>query len=175
MNPVPVRTPDDADRPPRPVAVRRIVSLSLGMLLLGVAAGLLWLQLADPARWEVRSDGIVLTEAAARGQFSVVVVFVLIGVIASLIWGWVATWMLADLGWLLVPLVIVLTTLAAVLAWRIGVELGPPPPATVAGVSVGDRLPSPLVVDGIAAFLVWPMAGLVGVVGATWSGARSRD
>lgn len=145
------------------------------MLLLGVVAGLVWIQLAHPAEWEARDGGIVLTEAAARGQFSVIVVFVLIGLIASLLWGWIATWMLPDLGWLLVPFVLVLTSLAAVIAWRVGVELGPPPPATVAGVSVGDRIPSQLAVDGLAPFLVWPIFGLVGVVGATWAGARSRD
>jgi len=174
MKPAPI---DHADggRTPRPVTVRRIVTASLAMLLVGIAAGLLWIRLADPARWEVRDGGIVLTEAAARGQFSVVVVFVLIGLIASLIWGWVATWTLADLGWLLVPFVLVVTSVAAVVAWRVGVELGPPPPATVTGMSVGDRIPSQLAVDGLAAFLVWPIAGLVGVVGATWSGARSSD
>ena len=159
----------------RPVTPRRVVVVSLAMLLLGIVSGLAWILLASPAQWEVREGGIVLTEAASRGQFSVIVVFVLIGIIVSLLWGWTATWLLADLGWLVIPLVVVLTSLAAVIAWRVGVELGPPPPGSVAGLSVGDRVPAQLVVDGLAPFVVWPVFGLVGVVGATWAGARSRD
>jgi hypothetical protein len=91
-----------------------------------------------------------------------------------LVGAWAATWVLTDLGWLVIPLILVLTLLAAVIAWRIGVALGPPSPASVAGVSVGDRLPSKLGIDGLTPFLVWPIFGLVGVVGATWTGARSR-
>ncbi|MET0929668.1 MAG: hypothetical protein ABWX74_09120 [Aeromicrobium sp.] len=159
----------------RPAGVRRLVVASLAMLLLGIGAGLVWIQLANPALWEARDGGLVLTEAAARGQFSVIVVFVLIGVVVSLVWGWCATWALPDLGWLLTPVVAVMTALAAVIAWRVGVELGPPPPGTVEGVSVGDRVPSQLGIDGLAPFLVWPIFGLVGVIGATWAGARSRD
>jgi hypothetical protein len=159
----------------RPVTPRRVVVVSLGMLLLGIVSGLVWILLASPAQWEVREGGIVLTEAASRGQFSVIVVFVLIGIIVSLLWGWTATWLLADLGWLVVPLVVVMTSLAAVIAWRVGVELGPPPPGSVTGLAIGDRVPSQLVVDGLAPFLVWPVFGLIGAVGATWAGARSRD
>ena len=159
----------------RPVTPRRVVVVSLAMLLLGIVSGLAWILLASPAQWEVRQGGIVLREAASRGQFSVIVVFVLIGIIVSLLWGWTATWLLADLGWIVIPLVVVLTSLAAVIAWRVGVELGPPPPGSVAGLAVGDRVPAQLVVDGLAPFVVWPVFGLLGVVGATWAGARSRD
>lgn len=161
--------------PARPTTTRRVIVASLVMLLLGIVAGLAWVQLAHPAEWEARDGGLVLTEAAARGQFSVIVVFVLIGALVSLLWGWGATWALPDLGWLAIPVVVALTVLAAVIAWRIGVELGPPPPGSVANVSVGDRLPAQLSIDGVAPFLVWPIFGLVGVIGATWAGARSRE
>ena len=140
------------------------------MLLLGVGSGLVWMWLANPAEWEVRSTGIVLTEAAATGQFSVIVVFVLVGAAVSLVWSWVTSWWLRDIGWLLTPLVVVTTLLAAVIAWRVGVELGPPSPETVRDASVGDMLPSRLKVDGITPFLVWPIFGLLGVLTATWLG-----
>jgi hypothetical protein len=159
------------DHPPAPA--RRLVVIGLSMLLLGIVAGLVWVQLARPAEWEVRDNGIVLTEMASRGQFSVIVVFVAIGIVTSLLWSVVAARALPDLGWLLVPLVVVLTALAAVIAWRVGVELGPPPPASVAGLAVGDRVPAQLSVDGIAPFLVWPIFGLVGVIGATWTANRA--
>ncbi|KQX76114.1 hypothetical protein [Aeromicrobium sp. Root472D3] len=156
------------------VPVRRLAIVLLGTLLTGLVGGLVWLWLAQPAEWEGRDGGLVLTEAAARGQFSVVVVFVLVGVIASVVSGWVTARLLPDLGWLAVPLVAVLSAVAAVVAWRVGVELGPPDPSTVAGVADGDRVPARLAVDNVAPFLVWPIFGLVGVIGATWSDGR-RD
>jgi hypothetical protein len=161
---------------PAPVAVpvRRLLVASLGTLLTGLVGGLVWLWLARPAEWEGRNGGLVLTEAAAQGQFAVVVVFVLVGVVASVVAGWTTARLLPSLGWLTVPLVVVLTSLAAVVAWRVGVELGPPDPSTVPGVQDGDRVPSQLAVGDLAPFLVWPIFGLAGVIGATWADGR-RD
>jgi hypothetical protein len=144
------------------------------MLVLGVAAGLVWLWLAAPAEWEARDTGLVLTEAASKGQFSVIVTFVLIGAVASLMAGWAVGWRAHDLGWVLTPLVVVGTVAAAVVAWRVGVLLGPPDPTTATGVTVGDRVPAELEVDGIAPFLVWPIFGLLGLIVATWV-SRTHD
>lgn len=134
------------------------------MLLLGIAAGFVWLLLAQPAEWEVRQEGIVLTEAASKGQFSVVVLFVIVGAVASLIGGIFAAFTLPDLSWALIPFVVVLAVIGSVLAWRLGVALGPDDPATATGVSVGDRIPAELSVDGLAPFLVWPIAALLGLI-----------
>lgn len=153
---------------------RRLAGASASMFIVAIVAGLVWLWFAEPAEWEVREGGVVLTEAASRGQFSVIVVFVLVGIVTSFVWAWGVSWVLADLGWLLVPAVVVLTTVAAVVAWRVGVELGPPSPASVSDVSVGDRIPAQLEVDGLAPFLVWPIFGLAGVIGATWTRGRLR-
>ncbi|MCW2829743.1 MAG: hypothetical protein JWP31_435, partial [Aeromicrobium sp.] len=148
----------------------RLVILALAALPLGLAAGLTWLWLAEPARWEVRSNGIVLTEAAAKGQFSVVVTFIAIGAVVSLAWALCSALVLRDTGWVTTPFVIVLTVVAAVIAWGVGVTLGPPDPASVTGTSIGDRIPSSLGVD-VAAFLAWPLAGLVGLLIGTWATA----
>ncbi len=153
---------------------RRLVLSGLVAVVLGVASGLAWLWIAQPAEWEAREGGIVLTEAAARGQFSVIVVFVVIGLVVSLVGGWALVQWLPDLGGWVAPLVAVLTTLAALIAWRVGVELGPPPPDTVTGAAIGDRIPSELVIDSIAPFLVWPIFGLAGVMAATWAAGLSR-
>lgn len=134
------------------------------MLILSVAAGFVWLLLAQPAEWEARAEGIVLTEAASKGQFSVIVLFVVVGAVASLIGGIFAALMLPDLGWALIPFVLVLTAIGSVIAWRLGVALGPPDPASVTGVSVGDRIPAELGVDGFAPFVVWPISALLGLI-----------
>jgi hypothetical protein len=149
----------------------RLVLTTAAMLLLGVAAGFVWVWLAHPAEWEVNANGIVLTEAAAKGQFSVIVVFVLIGVVASFLWAWFAVTELREIGWLITPLVIVATLLAAVIAWRLGVQFGPADPRSVAHPAVGDMLPSKLAIDGVPPFLAWPIFGLLGVL---WAGSWDR-
>lgn len=154
--------------------VRRVLPWSLGMLVLGVLGGLLWLWLADPSEWEVTAQGIVLTEEAARGQFAVVVTFVCVGAALSFGWGWAAGRALRELGWVLVPVFAAVAGVAAVLAWRVGVALGPPHPRDVPDPSLGDRLPAPLAIDAVAPFLVWPMLALLGLLVSAWLD-RSED
>lgn len=171
----PSTTPPPAPTEPMsaaPPATGRLAVAVLVAGVVGVAAGLVWVWLAQPAQWEAREGRLVLTEAAARGQFSVVVVFVLIGVIASVVGGWLVVRLVPDLGWFAVPVVLVLSSLAALVAWRVGVALGPPDPGSVAGVTDGDRVPSRLMIDSVAPFVVWPIFGLAGVIGATWSDGR---
>jgi len=162
--------PPSASTPP--TTGRRLVLAALVAVAVGVAAGAVWAWLAHPALWEGSDGRLVLTEAAARGRFSVVVVFVLIGVVVSLVGGWLVVRLVPDLGWLAVPAVVLLTAVAALVAWRVGVALGPPDPSSVSGVKDGDRVPSELVIDSVAPFLVWPIFGLAGVIGATWSDGR---
>jgi hypothetical protein len=151
--------------------MRRIILTVIAMLLLGAGAGFAWVRLAHPAKWEVRTGGsIVLTEVASRDQFSVIVVFVVIGAIASFVWAWVAGVVLREIGWWLTPLVIASTLVAAFIAWRLGVMLGPDGPRAAVHPAVGDKIPSKLAVDGVAPFLIWPILGLLGVLGATWMG-----
>lgn len=150
--------------------MKRIILCVAAMLLLGAGAGFTWARLAHPAEWQVRPGGsIVLTEAAARDQFSVIVSFVVIGAIVSLVWAWVASVVLRDLGWWLTPLVVVSTVVAAIIAWRVGVMLGPDGPRAAVNPAVGDKIASKLAVDGVAPFLIWPILGLLGVLGATWT------
>lgn len=161
--------PDPRTTTPSP---RRLVLVSVASLLAGLVGGLVWLWLARPAEWEGRDGGIVLNEAAARGQFSVVVVFVLVGAVVSVVCGAALVRAVPDLGWLAVPVVVLLTVAASLVAWRVGVELGPPPPESVVGVEVGQKVPAQLAVDGLVPFFVWPIFGLAGVIAATWAGDR---
>lgn len=146
------------------------------MLLLGVAAGAVWQWLAKPAEWLVRPDGsIVLTELAARDQFGVIVVFVIVGAVVSLIWGFASGIALRGLGWRLTPYIVVTTLVAAVIAWQVGIELGPVGPRGAVDPGVGDRLPSKLEIDSIAAFFVWPIFGVAGLLIATWLSNDADD
>ena len=142
----------------------RAVPWCLGMLVIGAVGGLVWLWLAEPAEWEVTARGIILTEEAATGQFGVLVTFVIVGAVASFAWGVVAGHVLRELGWVLVPVFAVVSGLAALIAWRVGVALGPVHPRDVADPALGDRLPAPLEIDAVAPFLVWPMFALAGLL-----------
>ena len=142
--------------------LRRLLLSAAAMLLLGVAAGFVWDLLATPAEWEVSNRGLVMDEAASKGQFSVMVVFVIIGAVASLVWGGFTAWTLRDVGWIVTPFIVVVTLIASVIAWRLGVLLGPPDPSSIKDVSVGGHIPARLGIDGFSAFLVWPISGLAG-------------
>ena len=143
--------------------MRRVALWSVGMLVLGVVGGLVWLWLAEPAEWEVTAQGIILTEEAAQGQFRVIVTFVTIGAVVCSCWGVVAGHALRDVGWVLVPVFAGVAGLASVIAWQVGVALGPVHPRDVTDPSLGDRLPAPLEIDTVAPFLVWPMFALAGL------------
>ena len=152
-----------------------VVLWSVAMLVLGAAGGLLWLWLAEPAEWEVTPQGIVLTEEAARGQFAVVVMFLGLGAALCFVWGWAAGRALREIGWLLVPVFAGVAGVAAVIAWQVGVALGPTHPRDVADPSLGDRLPAPLEIDAVAPFLVWPMFALLGLLMAAWLDRSGAD
>ena len=137
------------------------------MLLMGVAAGFVWERFTSPAEWEVRETGLVMDEAASKGQFTAIVVFVVVGIVASLLLGGVLAWSLRDMGWMTTPFVIVAAGAASVIAWRVGVHLGPPNPSSVKDVAVGDHVPARLSIDALAPFIAWPVFGLVGLIGST--------
>lgn len=162
--------------------MRAVLNWAAGLLALGTASGFGWLLLANPAQWEVTSDGTVLTEEGAKGRFGVIVTYVVIGIVVAFVWGLVAGLKLRDIGWPLVPVFAFAAILAGVLAWRIGVAFGPPDPATVTGTAVGDKIPQRLAIDAFTPFLVWPIFALAGLFVAVYStgdagakGTRHRD
>jgi hypothetical protein len=154
----------------------RIFRWSVLMLAVGALAGFVWWWLAEPAEWEVTAQGITLTEDAVRSQFGAVVTFVIIGAAVCTAWALLAGHILRDLGWPLVPVFAVVATVASLVAWQVGVALGPSDdprdisedPARVAALSIGDRLPAPLEIDAVAPFLMWPIFALAGLLAAAW-------
>jgi hypothetical protein len=153
----------------------RLLPWSAIMLVLGAVGGVAWLWLAEPAEWEVTARGIILTEEAARGQFAVVVTFIIVGAALSVGWGLVAGRALRELGWVLVPVFAATAGLAGVIAWRLGAALGPSDPRETANPSLGDRLPAQLDIDAVAPFLVWPMFALIGLLLAAWLDRSDED
>lgn len=150
-----------------------ILKFLAGFLAAGLVAGVAWLILADPARWEVTSEGTILTEAGAKGRFGVIVTFVVVSAGAAFVWGYVSGLPLRNRGWLMVPLFVGAALVAGVIAWQVGVQFGPPDPATVQG-KVGDTIPQELAIDTFAPFMVWPIFALVGLFLAVYSSSDGR-
>lgn len=144
--------------------MRRLLPSLVALVVLAVVAGGLWALLAKPAQLEAREQGIVLTEAASGRQFGVVVTFVLIGIVLSFGWAAVVAWRLPRHDWFLVPLFAVATGAASLVAWQVGMLLGPDDPAAAHGLAIGDTVSAQLAVDAVAPFLVWPLFALVGLV-----------
>ena len=146
-----------------------LISVVLAMTVFGAAAGVLWLRLATPARWEYTEAGLVLTESAAGQQFGIVAWYVLIGVVTSAIFGWVMQRRRRAIGWYVVPLVVVGSLVAAVVASRVGLVFGPADPRTVGGLQIGDTVPMRLELGAFSPLLTWVAGGLLGIGGSLLS------
>lgn len=155
--------------------VRQVSALLVLLVVLAAAGAVVWTWLADPAPWVKTDRGLVLTEEAAGRQIGVELLFVALGCGVSLLWGLLAGAVLRRLGWVVVPLVLAATLAASVLTWRLGVLFGPEGPLASRDLPRGTRVPSQLAVDSPASFLVWAIAGLVGVLLATWIVGRRPD
>lgn len=136
----------------------------LVLLVASALAGVAWSSWAEPARWQVTEQGVVLTQEASQGQFGVEVLFIGIGVGVCLAWGLTVGVLGRSLGWAVVLLTAGAAALASLLAWQVGVSLGPPDPQTVQGLSLGDSFPDQLAVSSLSSFLAWPVAALGGLV-----------
>ena len=141
-----------------------VVTLAL-FAVLGCLAGWLWSVWADPPQFVVTRNGAVMGAIEAGRSFGPDVVFSAITVVAGLTLGSLLGWRYGRVGWLLPVLAAVAAGIAAIIAWRLGIALGPPDPATaLQDASTGDLMPERLDVHARGLLLLWPVAALVGVI-----------
>ena len=144
------------------------VTWTLGVVATAVAVGLAgavaWATWADPGQWVVVEGGLTMDEPGSRGQFGTVVTFVLVGLVAGLLLGLIAVVTSPRLGWTMTLIVGLLAVAASLIAWRLGVLIGPPDPTAVRDLSIGDSVPAELAVDTWVAFLAWPIGAMAGVL-----------
>jgi len=137
----------------------------LGAAILGgVAAALLWSRLAEPAAWTVAERGLQMGQSAAGDEFGVPLAFAVIGLAGGLVLGFLIGIVARPVRWSLVVVAMAAAGMATLIAWQLGVALGPPDPSTVAGLTVGDTVPDRLAVTVPAAFLAWPVATVAGLL-----------
>jgi hypothetical protein len=140
--------------------------VAASVCVLGLAVGLLWPQLVDPALSERTAEGISTSEVQLGQVFSADGWFVILGFLGSLVLG--AALMLRRRGHEVVVLLLLLvgTYLAADhVAQPIGISLGPPDPVEVlTDAEVGDTAPVRLALTSQADLLSWPLGGAVGAL-----------
>jgi len=144
----------------------RVSAVTLAVFaVLGCLAGWLWSAWTDPALFLVTEGNAVMGELEAGRQFGADVVYSAIAVVAGLLAGSVLGWRYSRVGWLL-PIVVALAAAgAALVAWQLGVALGPPDPGTaLREAAVGAFVPERLDVHARGLLLLWPIAALTGLI-----------
>lgn len=133
----------------------------LAVVAAGVPAAFAWWAFGRPAQWLVTERGLILTEDQATGRFQVVAVFTIVGAVVGLLSGVLVHRLTRPARWQVVVGLAAAATASALLCWRLGIWLGPPPPQDVEGAEVLELVPSQFAVDTVVPFLVWPLAAVL--------------
>ncbi|WP_199923090.1 AAA family ATPase [Streptomyces sp. NRRL S-813] len=164
---------DGQDGPGMKTEVREGAVITVAVALGGVLMGLLWLWLAPrvPLVGDVTGNTWVVYLKDSEGEQAVGVdgTFTLLALAFGVLSA-VAVFLVRRRGG--VPLVVALcvgSLLGAVLAWRLGVWLGPQQDviAHAQAVGKGVTFPAPLKLGAKGALLAWPLAALVVHLGIT--------
>lgn len=158
-------------RRPSEEGARADVLAVLGtFVLLGLAGGVLWWLLVDPARYTVAAEGAAMGEVELSKRFNAdgwyAVIAIVLGFGAGLLLSW---WRSRDHR-LTTFLLLVGAALAAVVMRFTGGLLGPgDEESALAGASRGDLVPVELGVTAWVVYVMWPLAVLGGALMVLWS------
>lgn len=155
-------------------SIRRIVVVLGLSLLIGALGAVLWAWWAEPAHWQVAQGRIVMTEYDSRAVFPIMLRFGVVGVGVSLVLGVVGQ-LLLRVDWSDAVLIAAGAVVASLVAWRLGIILGPPDPATLSGLQEGDVIEERLAVGSVVPFFSWPVGALAGVLVASLLFDRDRS
>jgi hypothetical protein len=147
------------------IAVRVAAYLALG-LGLGALAGVVWWAVVDLPAYVVREDGGAgITERGLSEFVAGDAWFCAIGLFAGVALGLIGWRQLADLGWPLVLLVAAVATIAALVCWLVGHQLGPSDfVQRLAAARPGDEVPIELTLRAPASLLAWPFLAIIPVL-----------
>lgn len=153
------------DRPTTPVLVRSAVLTVLALALGGALSAILWSQLADPPLAQVAEGQVFTAGGELARQFGMDVTFAWTSAVPALPIGALAGGLWHRHGWVQAVAVAVGGIAAGVVAWRLGLMLGPGELTDRLGTaSVGDRLPNALELDSLGLVLSAAVAALAGFV-----------
>lgn len=157
----------DLAGPPVRIVVRAVVVTCLAYAAAGVLAAWLWVQLADPPAFHVFPDAVLMDEEEAGRQFGVDLMYAGIAGALAVPLGFVTGWRWHRIGWPQVIAVAGGASIAAAIAWRLGIVWGPDDPEEMVPLAqVGDEIPERLDVHADGLLFTWPVAALIGLIAA---------
>jgi hypothetical protein len=167
---------------PRASLVRPLLLVVLVLVayaLVGVVSGIVWERVwTPPAEIVQQHNPYYLDYGSLRRVFTGTGLYVLVGGAASAVVA-LGVSLLTRRRELFTLLAVVLgSTIAALLMWKVGVRVGPADPKAAAATAAdGTRLSGNLAVSGRSPFLIWPMTSLfvLALVFFAWPGANSVD
>lgn len=142
-----------------------VVGRALVGAFAGVLVGWLWTKLAAPPAAVVTSDGVVFGETELNQQVGVTMWFLVTGLAAGLVIGFLLAWRGSRHGLTVVLAVLLACVLGSLVSYWTGVHIfGPDTKSQLASAAVGQRVTAPLSVGTPIAFFGWPVGGLVGAL-----------
>jgi hypothetical protein len=158
----------------RPLVV--VVAVLVAYALLGVVAGFVWERVWTPPAQVVQQHQVYYADyGSLRRVFTGTGLYVLVGGAASALLALVVGALTRRRELLTLVTVLVGSSVAAIVMWKVGLRLGPADPATAAAHAAdGTKLPGQLVVSGRSPYLIWPMVSLfvLALVFFAWPGSR---
>lgn len=145
-------------------------------LVLGVLCGVLWWWLWEPAVFTKVENRGAMGELELSKLFNGDGWYTVVALLAGLAAGVaLAAWRSRDLLLTTVLIAVCSGVAAALMTWT-GHALGPgDPDAVLEAARPGTKVPVALSVDAKAAYLVWPMASLIGALVILWSPPKDKS
>ncbi|HEU4514449.1 MAG TPA: hypothetical protein VFR87_15185 [Nocardioidaceae bacterium] len=140
-------------------------------LVLGIAAGVAWSLLVDPAEYtKVPGGSGAMDELDLAKRFGADGWYAVIGIVAGFLAGVGVTWWRTRDFRVTTALLVPGAAVAAATMAYVGRLLGPGDSgAALAGVRRGDTVPVELAVSSLPVYLTWPIAVLAGALMVLWS------
>lgn len=161
-------SPGLLDRPVRRLraGTRRILLYLVAGVPLGLLGGVIWQAVAGLPGYTVAQNGSAsMSERGLTGWFSADFWFAAIGIVAGVaigIWGW---FWFGRRGWILVPLTMAASIIAALLCWWVGEVMGPQNfDERLSQAMPGDVVSIDLQLTALTALAAWPFGAILPVM-----------
>jgi hypothetical protein len=156
------------------LAVLAFVGLGLG---LGAAGGVAWWQLVDLPVYTLADTGQASTsERGLAGFVAGDAWFCAVGAAVGLLLGIIAWRRFRDIGWSVVLLGTLTAVASALIAWEVGLHLGPQNfDHRLAAAGPGDRVPIDLTLRTRASLLIWPFFAVIPILLGSSLGRDDED
>lgn len=156
------------DRPVSRVSplVQRIAIQVGSGLVVGILAGLVWHGVVDQPGYTLGENGnATMGERELVGVFTIDYWFAVLGAFLGLLQGiWAWRWF-GMRGWIVVPVALVCSTIAGLVAWVTGEAMGPQDfDQRLAAGKVGEVVPLDFQLQAHSALAMWPLGAIVPIM-----------